>query len=108
MAAPDGNLLAQLPTLFDAEVFETICRSEHVRIERIVSRGHTSPSSGWYDQEEQEWVVVLQGAATLRFDDGSEVHLGHGDHLNIPAHRKHKVSWTATDRVTIWLAVFFR
>jgi cupin 2 domain-containing protein len=108
MAKPDGNLLAQLPANLDAEVFETICRSEKVRIERIISRGHTSPASGWYDQEEHEWVAVLQGAATLDFDDGTEVRLCHGDHLNIPAHRKHKVSWTPPDQLTVWLAVFYR
>ncbi|WP_346837904.1 cupin domain-containing protein [Microbulbifer sp. SAOS-129_SWC] len=102
------NLLADLPRNLDDEVFEDIVRSASVRIERIVSNGQSSPESGWYDQDEHEWVAVLQGSAELTFDDGSKVQLGSGDHLNIPAHRRHRVSWTDPQRPTIWLAVFYR
>ena len=66
------NLLSALPADLGTEVFEEVLRAESVRIERIVSRGHTSPESGWYDQDEHEWVVVLEGAAVLAFDDGCE------------------------------------
>ena len=33
------------------------------KIERIVSRGHASPEDFWYDQEENEWVMVVKGTA---------------------------------------------
>jgi cupin 2 domain-containing protein len=102
------NLLSALPADLGAEVFEEVLRAESVRIERIVSRGHTSPESGWYDQDEHEWVLVLEGAAVLAFDDGSEVRLGAGDHVNLPAHRRHRVAWTAPEKATVWLAVFYR
>lgn len=95
------------PGAFDAEVFEDIVKSEHVRVERILSKGHASPESGWYDQDENEWVIVLQGSGRLVFDDGSEVELHAGDYINIRAHKKHRVSWTDPGRVTVWLAVFY-
>jgi cupin 2 domain-containing protein len=79
-----------------------------VRIERIVSSGQTSPESGWYDQNENEWVIVLEGFGTIQFEDGSEITLKKGDFVNIPAHTKHKVSETDKNNITIWLAVFYK
>ncbi len=102
-----NNLFTSLPTNLEREVFEDIVSAANVRIERIVSKGHTSPAEGWYDQDEHEWVVVLEGAGTIGFEDGREVTLQRGDCLNIPAHTKHRVAWTAPDRPTIWLAVFY-
>jgi cupin 2 domain-containing protein len=103
-----GNIFEGIPPIIEREIFEDIVRADHVRIERILSNGQTSPESGWYDQDEHEWVVVLHGRAVIEFDDGSEVSLGSGDHVTIPAHRKHKVSWTDPKSVTVWLAVFYR
>lgn len=103
-----GNLFENIPDAIPEEIFEDIVKAEGVRIERIVSKGHSSPETGWYDQEENEWVLVLQGEAVLRFEDGDEtVRLSAGMHVNIPAHVKHQVEWTAPDRETIWLAVFY-
>lgn len=108
MDSPDGNLLHPLPSTLHAEVFHDVLRAKNVRIERILSCGHSSPATGWYDQEENEWVAVLEGAAAIIFDDGREVRLAAGDHLNIPAHRRHRVAWTDPESVTVWLAVFYR
>lgn len=102
------NILDSLPTDLTTEVFEDIVRSSQVRIERIVSKGHTSPESGWYDQDENEWVMVIEGRASLEFEDGSTCDLTAGDYVNIPAHVKHKVIWTDPDRPTVWLAVFYK
>ena len=102
------NILSSLPYDLTSEVFEEIISSNSVRIERIVSKGHISPETGWYDQEENEWVIVLQGSARLMFEGGRELCLSTGDHVNIPAHTKHKVSWTDPESPTIWLAVFYR
>ena len=102
-----GNLLADLPSDLSAEVFEKILTRGAIRIERIVSRGHTSPAEGWWDQDEDEWVLVLQGGGTLLFTDGRETTLRAGDHLFIPAHERHKVIWTEPEQETIWLAVFW-
>jgi cupin 2 domain-containing protein len=77
-----------------------------VRIERIVSCGHASPEGFWYDQTQHEWIVVLKGAAKLRFEDGM-VDLRPGDFVNIPSHKRHRVEWTTPDETTIWLAVYY-
>lgn len=104
----DTNVFTSIPENPESEVLDELFQRDDLRIERIVSKGHTSPQSGWYDQEENEWVVVLEGAGTIEFVDGSKAELGKGDHIHIPAHKKHKVVWTDPDRVTIWLAVFFK
>lgn len=103
-----ANLLAQIPDSLQQEVFNDLVCARHVRIERILSHGQSSPETGWYDQDEHEWVLVLSGFGVLEFEDGREVRLEAGDYLNIPAHCKHKVQQTSPDEVTVWLAVFYR
>jgi cupin 2 domain-containing protein len=101
------SLFSSVPTVLAGEFTETVVRAEQVRIERIVSEGHASPSNCWYDQEESEFVMVCQGAARLQFED-EVVELKSGDWINIPAHRKHRVEWTVPDERTVWLAVFYK
>ncbi|MES9858454.1 MAG: cupin domain-containing protein [Sedimenticola sp.] len=102
------NLLENIPADLTDEVVEILLESEHLRIERIVSRGHSSPETDWYDQGEHEWVLLLQGEAKLKFEEDNKVLLmEEGDSINIPAHQKHRVEWTAPDRETIWLALFY-
>jgi cupin 2 domain-containing protein len=102
----DKNLFDSLPTSIPDELIQVIAGNHHVRIERIVSHGHASPEGFWYDQDENEWVIVVKGAARLRFDDRL-VELKTGDFVDIPAHKRHRVEWTTPDEPTIWLAVFF-
>lgn len=102
------NLLSNLPADLPDELIETLARSAHVRIERIVSRGHASPPGFWYDQEQNEFVVLVSGRARLAFADGTPaIDLAPGDWLDIPAHKKHRVEWTDPVRETVWLAVFY-
>jgi cupin 2 domain-containing protein len=106
---PAGNLLEDLPADAGRESTETLVSSPAMRIERIVSRGQTSPEGFWYDQDEDEWVVVLRGRAKLRFEGENEVvEMGPGAYVLIAAHRRHRVEWTDPGEVTVWLAVFFR
>jgi len=102
-----SNIFDLIPDNLETEVLETILDSASVRIERIISKGHTSPEQGWYDQEENEWVIVLKGEAILLFIDESTITLKAGDYINIPARRKHKVKWTDPNIETIWLAIFY-
>lgn len=103
-----GNIFASVPDDIEEEVFEELLSATHVRIERIISKGHSSPEHGWYDQAEGEWIIVLEGSALLLFEEGgAEVALNSGDYLNIPAHAKHKVSWTDPNKTTVWLAIFY-
>jgi cupin 2 domain-containing protein len=102
-----GNLFDSVPEAISGELFSELARGDNVRIERIVSKGHTSPASGWHDQAENEWVIVLKGEATISFESSEEVNLQPGTHLTVPAHKKHKVIWTSPDTETIWLAVHY-
>lgn len=90
----------------DRESFHTLLESPHVKLEHIISHGHASPPDFWYDQEEDEWVLLLRGGATLQFADGSMVELTVGDHLTIPKHVRHRVYRTTED--AIWLALFLK
>jgi len=101
------NIFSDMPRSFEQEDFCEIFSAPGVRIERIVSFGHTTPKTGWYDQEENEWVVVLKGSGTIAFEDGRQVVLEKGDSLNIPAHDRHRVVRTDPDRATVWLALFY-
>jgi len=103
-----GNLYKSLPKDLSNEVFTEIVQGENIKIERIVSKGHISPESGWYDQDDNEWVIVLKGEAKLSFKNNKDIHLVAGSHINIPAHTKHKVIWTKPDTETIWLAVHYK
>lgn len=104
-----NNLFANLPAQLPEELISVVAASQQVRIERIVSNGHSSPTGFWYDQDEHEWVVVLTGEAKLMCEgDEGPITMKPGDYVNIPAHRKHRVQWTTPDGPTIWLAVFYR
>lgn len=102
-----ANLLENIPNELPDEVFESLLCSNNVKLERILSFGHTSPKEGWYDQDDNEWVLILKGHGVIEFDDGRVVRLESGDYLNIKAHEKHKVIETCPKEVTIWLAVFY-
>jgi len=101
------NLLKDIPRDLLTERFGTLVETENVRIERIVSQGHASPAAGWYDQDRNEWVLLVQGAAGIAFEDGSEVEMTAGDWLEIPAHQKHRVAWTDPEQPIVWLAVHY-
>jgi cupin 2 domain-containing protein len=100
------NLFCEVPTALPDELIQTVLTAASVRIERIVSHGHTSSPGFWYDQEQHEWVLLVKGAAKLRFEN-ELVEMKPGDFMNIPAHCKHRVEWTTPDEPTIWLAVHY-
>jgi cupin 2 domain-containing protein len=101
------KIFSSLPDKFEHEFFEELLRHKNIKIERIVSRGHASPETGWYNQEENEWVIVLEGSGSILFESGEEFNLKKGDYLNIPAHTKHQVTRTDPNNVTIWLAIHY-
>jgi cupin 2 domain-containing protein len=102
------NILTQFPPTLSGEAFETIIEAGAVRIERIISNGQATPEGKWYDQEQDEWVLILAGSAGLQFEDVQEVrHLGVGDYVLIPAGCRHRVAWTDPIEKTVWLAIHF-
>jgi cupin 2 domain-containing protein len=103
------NLFDPLPDAIAAESVDILLRRPGVRIERIVSLGQASPPGFWYDQDEGEWVLLLSGAARLRFEDEPKIRqLAPGDVIDVSPHRRHRIEWTDPSTPTIWLAVFYR
>lgn len=101
------DLFDNIPTDLPEELFETLVKTDNIHIERIVSKGHTSPKAGWYDQDKNEFVLLLKGTARLEFEDGRVVSMGEGDWLEIVAHERHRVVWTDEERETVWVAVHY-
>lgn len=102
-----GNIFESIADNIDNEVFDLIVQSGDFKIERIISRGHSSPQGDWYKQDQNEWVIVLQGESILVLENGEEIHLKVGSHFNIAAGIRHRVKYTAADTETIWLAVHY-
>jgi len=103
-----NNLYKDLPTKLPEELFEVLLNKSNIRIERIVSDGHASKQDQWYDQDDNEWVLLLKGEAQIQFlPDNNIVTLTEGSFLNIPAHTKHRVHFTAIETQTVWLAVHY-
>ena len=102
------NLFGGIPDRLDAEQFIQLLAAPGLQIERIVSMGHVTPHGEWLVQNQSEWVVLVQGEATLRLDGASEpCRLMQGDHLNIPAGLRHRVERTSASPPAIWLAVHY-
>ena len=99
-----ANIFDDVPQNMPKEVVQALLQAGDMRIERIVSHGHASAPDFWYDQPQSEWVIVLQGAAKLQFEDRT-VDMKPGDFINIPAFKKHRVEWTTPDEPTVWLGV---
>ena len=104
------NLYKNLQKELPKELVTVLAESENVRIERIVSDGHASPDGFWYDQDENEWVLLVSGSAVLSIEKESgieRIELKSGDHLQLPARLRHRVESTSQTEKTIWIAVYF-
>ena len=100
------NIFSIIPKDIPKEIFEEIVSVDNCRIQRIISKGHSTPEDQWYDQDKDEWVILLQGSAGLLFEGvDNPIKLQPGDYFHIPAHVKHRVEWTDNNIETIWLAV---
>ena len=100
------NLFSDLPSHAEKEIFSTLLHRPGCRVERIVSHGQKSPEEFWYDQNWDEWVLLLQGMADLDIE-GQMVKLVPGDHVLIKAGQKHRVTHTDENQHTVWLAIHF-
>lgn len=103
-----GNIYSDVPDRLPEEIMETLVSSGKVRIQRIISYSHASPEGFWYDQDENEWVLLTKGSAALKFDGKEELLLLRpGDWVDIPAHVRHRVEWTDPEDKTVWVGVFY-
>lgn len=104
----DGNLFASLPKQLAEEEFNPLLEGDAFKLVRIVSTGQATPSGTWYDQKDNEWVILLRGRAGLRFEDEAEERvLVSGDFVRIDAGRRHRVTWTDQAEPTVWLALHY-
>ena len=101
------NLFENLPARTESEAFDELLARPGCRIERIVSFGHATPVDSPYDQDHDEWVLLLGGSATLWIDGEGERDLCPGDHVLLPAHHLHRVTRTSDSEPTVWLAIHF-
>jgi cupin 2 domain-containing protein len=102
------NIFNNIPKNLSEELIHTLAENDKIKIERIVSSGHSSRKDFWYDQNKNEWVILLKGSARILFKENLEaIRLSAGDYVSIPAHVLHRVEWTDPGVETIWLAVFY-
>ncbi len=100
------NIFDNIPQYLPEELTHILVNANGIRVERTVSKGHQSPPDFWYDQLENEWVIILKGSAELRLELNNKIiHLNEGDFVNIEAHTKHRVEWTSEE--VVWLAIFY-
>ena len=106
---PEGNIfkISEFTDINKDETFETLFSTDNLKIERIISHKSLVASDNWFDQEWNEWVVLLTGKATLEFKDGEKLELNTGDYILLPSHKVHRVIYTTEDPKCIWLGVHF-
>lgn len=101
------NIFHDIPEKSSEEFLEVLFQNNLLKMERIVSEGHSSPTNYWYDQDKNEFVLLLSGNAIISFNDGESIELFPGDYFIIPAHIKHRVDYTDQNEKTVWLTLFF-
>jgi cupin 2 domain-containing protein len=103
------NLFSEIPESTVNEIIEPLLKTDHCKLERIVSQGQKTPPGEWFDQEMNEWVILLSGNARLLFEGETDAcTMLPGDYIYIPAHRRHRVEWTDPKQKTVWLALHFK
>lgn len=109
MIVPNKEKYLEIPVAWDGveEYIEVLLSGDGWHLERIISKGHISPSDFWYNQAENEWVMVLQGVGEISWEDGSRTILNVGEGVLIPQKCRHRVSMTSSVPECIWLALFF-
>jgi len=102
------DVFSKIPEADGKEIFEILLQAEGFKLERIISTGQATPLGEWFDQDTNEWVILLRGGARLMFEGEEEsVVMKPGDYIHIPAHRKHRVEWTDPEDKTVWLALHY-
>jgi cupin 2 domain-containing protein len=102
------NIFLDLPQVMIEEISEALLDTQHFRLERIISVGQRTLPGEWYDQDTNEWVILLSGSAGLLFEGEKEACVMlPGDYVHIPAHRRHRVEWTEPEQKTVWLALHY-
>ncbi|MCK4729230.1 MAG: cupin domain-containing protein [Desulfobacterales bacterium] len=103
-----SNIYLNIPEELPNELSEKIIYNKSFKLERIISKGHSTTKGQWYDQGKDEWVILLKGSAGIAIEgEASTVVLKPGDYIHLPAHLKHRVEWTDPATETVWLALHY-
>jgi len=103
------NIFSEIPNSINGELAEILIRNEHFMLKRIISQGEATPPGEWFDQDTNEWVILLSGGAGLIFENEADECVMHpGDYVHIPAHQRHRVEWTDSKQKTIMLAIHYK
>ena len=102
-----NNIYAKIPSNIPKELTAILSKTKNIKIEKIISKGHITEQNKWYNQSKNEFVLILQGAGKILFEDKKIITLKKGDYIIIPKKTKHKVVYTSKNPKTIWLAVFY-
>jgi cupin 2 domain-containing protein len=102
-----NNIFDIAPDKLSEEFFDTLISASDFKVERIISEGHASPPGFWYDQDKNEFVLLISGSAVLAFENDEHITLQKGDYIIIPSHKKHRVEKTDSAEKTFWLAIHF-
>lgn len=101
------NIFENIPDKLETEFFEDLLKTDNFKLERIVSQAHSSPDGFWYDQDKNEFVLLISGSAELEFEDENITQLKPGDYIIIPSHKKHRLKKTDPDKKTVWLTIHY-
>ncbi len=100
-----SNIFENIPFDSDKELFEILFENKNIKIERIISYGYTSAPNFWYNQSENEFVILLKGEAKLEFKD-RVISLNSGDYIMIPKYLQHRVAFTSKE--ALWLCIYIK
>ena len=99
------NIFDGITAVGEEEQFDLLMKGTHYRIDRIVSSGHSSPQGFWYDQEDDAWILLVPGKATLE-GEGKFIDMKAGDYMFLPKNCKHRIEKTSVEPICIWLCFF--
>jgi cupin 2 domain-containing protein len=103
-----NNLFSDIPHDISEELFTTLISTKHIKLERIVSQGQSTPPGKWLVGNKAEWVILIKGSAKLLFRYGPRLaKLKPGDYVHIPARCAHRVEYTHPKQKTVWLALYY-
>ena len=101
------NLYKNISGSHNDELIEKLLENKDFFVERIISEGHKSPKGFWYDQDTNEFILLLKGSAEIEIYEQEIFNLIPGDYLIIPSHIRHRVNKTDTYEKTIWLTIHY-
>lgn len=81
------NIYEMPPLPLAEEVTTILTENENIRIEKIISTGQVSD---WYNQDETEFVILLESNAVIEYENNKTVAISKGDTLRINPHERHK------------------